>query len=212
MVYLFLQLTTLETLANAIKYNYFSVTYHGMSITKVIYNQLSLIWQLFSSVSSARVKRVVFFTSSFMITSCSQLWRLHLINDIKAVERIQLKATKYISNDFISDYWSHLISMRSSCSFDVPLWTVWNSIFCQKTWISCSWCPYIQVCLHSHHVPPDLACPQRWSISCICQHNLSTFYWTELSMYGIHFPWSICLCHFIQLKTSLLISLLLLPL
>ena len=38
------------------------------------------------------------------ISYCSQLWRPQLIKDINILERIQLRATKYILNDYASSY------------------------------------------------------------------------------------------------------------
>ena len=46
------------------------------------------------------------------ICYCSQIWRPHLIKDIKAFEQIQQHATKYILNNFTSDYKSRLIALK----------------------------------------------------------------------------------------------------
>lgn len=48
--------------------------------------------------------------SQFMY--CSQLWRLHLLKDIQSLERVQRRATKYILNDFYSDYKTILIKLN----------------------------------------------------------------------------------------------------
>ena len=45
------------------------------------------------------------------LTYCSQIWRPHLIKDILSIEKIQRRATKFILNDFSSDYKSRLVSL-----------------------------------------------------------------------------------------------------
>ena len=47
-----------------------------------------------------------------MLTYCCQVWRPHLLKDIQALERVQPHATKWILNDFITDYKSRLISLH----------------------------------------------------------------------------------------------------
>ena len=46
------------------------------------------------------------------LTYASQIWRPHLIKDILALERVQRRATKYILNDFHSDYKHRLLSLN----------------------------------------------------------------------------------------------------
>ena len=43
---------------------------------------------------------------------CSVLWKPHLIKHIQLIECIQRRATKYILNDYVSDYKSHLIKLQ----------------------------------------------------------------------------------------------------
>ena len=48
---------------------------------------------------------------------CSQLWRPHLIKDITCLERVQHRATKFVLNDFTSNYKSRIIQdFVSSCT------------------------------------------------------------------------------------------------
>jgi len=46
------------------------------------------------------------------LTYCSQIWHPHLLKDIIILENIQHRATKYILNNFTSDYRSHLIALK----------------------------------------------------------------------------------------------------
>ena len=43
---------------------------------------------------------------------CSVIWRPHLSKDIKLLERVQRRASKYLLNDYSSDYKSRLISLK----------------------------------------------------------------------------------------------------
>ena len=44
---------------------------------------------------------------------CSQFWYLYLKNDIMMLERMQIRATIFILNDYISDYKQHLTKLNS---------------------------------------------------------------------------------------------------
>ena len=46
------------------------------------------------------------------VTYCSQLWRPHLLKDIRRLEAIQHRATKFILNDYTSTYRSRLCSLN----------------------------------------------------------------------------------------------------
>ena len=43
---------------------------------------------------------------------CSPVWRPHLLKDIKKLEQLQCRATKYILSDYLSDYKTRLIQLR----------------------------------------------------------------------------------------------------
>ena len=42
------------------------------------------------------------------VLHCSPVWRLRLIKDIKKLEQLQRRATKYILNDYLFDYKTRL--------------------------------------------------------------------------------------------------------
>ena len=48
----------------------------------------------------------------YPVMYCSPIWRPNLIYDITALERVQIRATKYVLNDFSSDYKFRLISLQ----------------------------------------------------------------------------------------------------
>ena len=45
------------------------------------------------------------------MTYCSQLRRPNLVKDIMALQKVQHRATKFIRNDYHSDYWSKLLQL-----------------------------------------------------------------------------------------------------
>ena len=49
--------------------------------------------------------------SQLSMTYCSPVWRPHLIKDIISLENVQRRATKFILNDFSSNYKLRLVSL-----------------------------------------------------------------------------------------------------
>ena len=46
-----------------------------------------------------------------ILTYCSPLWRPHRLGDIKKLEQVQRRATKYILSDYTSDYKTRLVKL-----------------------------------------------------------------------------------------------------
>ena len=46
------------------------------------------------------------------VTYCSQVWRPYHVQDTKALERLQRRATKYVLNNYQLDYKSRLVSLN----------------------------------------------------------------------------------------------------
>ena len=48
------------------------------------------------------------------LTYCSIIWRPHLIQDITKLEQVQRRATKYILNDYSSNYKTRLLHLKNA--------------------------------------------------------------------------------------------------
>ncbi|MCY3929513.1 MAG: reverse transcriptase family protein [Acidobacteria bacterium] len=86
---------------------------HHDAILGKAYRTLGLIRRTFSRTISTPAK-VKLYTSLIrsQVLYCSPVWRPHLIKDIKKLEQLQRRATKYILNDYISDYKTRLTHLR----------------------------------------------------------------------------------------------------
>ena len=83
------------------------------SVSSRAYKFLGLIRHSFSGGHHPGTKKILYITLiRSQLTYCSQKWRPHFLKDIATLERIQRRATKFILNDFSSDYRSHLVTLR----------------------------------------------------------------------------------------------------
>uniref|UniRef100_A0A1X7U4I4 Reverse transcriptase domain-containing protein n=1 Tax=Amphimedon queenslandica TaxID=400682 RepID=A0A1X7U4I4_AMPQE len=86
---------------------------HISSIVKNAYKTLGLIRRSFSASVDTRTRRDLYlYLVRSQLLYCSLIWRPYLIKDIKLLEQVQRRATKYILNDYVSDYKSRLISLN----------------------------------------------------------------------------------------------------
>ena len=85
---------------------------HYEHICSSAYILLGLLKRTFSVSCPSSVRRLLYVS---LVRSrcfyCSPLWRPHLLKDIKLLECIQRQATKFILNDFTSDYRSRLLQL-----------------------------------------------------------------------------------------------------
>ena len=86
---------------------------HLKYISSRAYKFLGLIRRSFSGGHLPGSKKILYISLiRSQLTYCSQIWRPHLLKDITALERIQRRATKFILNDFSSDYKSRLVALQ----------------------------------------------------------------------------------------------------
>ncbi|XP_019849047.1 PREDICTED: uncharacterized protein LOC100633036, partial [Amphimedon queenslandica] len=85
---------------------------HYRSISSKAYGQMSLIRRTFST-SSIKVRKLLYISLvCSKLVYGSQLWRPMFIKDIVILERIQRRATRFITNDYVSNYRDRLLSLR----------------------------------------------------------------------------------------------------
>ena len=91
-----------------------SWTLHYNSICSNAYRSLNFIRRVISHQSSTVQFRKQLYLSLVRskLTYCSQLWRPYLIKDIKLLENVQRRSTKYILHDYSSNYKQRLISLN----------------------------------------------------------------------------------------------------
>jgi hypothetical protein len=83
------------------------------------YRVLGLLLRVFSSVHCPQAKRVLYITLvRSKLLYCSPIWRPHLLRDIKALENVQRRATKFILNNYVSNYRLRLLDLHL-CSFNL---------------------------------------------------------------------------------------------
>lgn len=86
---------------------------HYSTISSKAYRIMGLLRRSFSSSSSVATKKTLYISLiRSKITYASQIWHPHLLNDVSTLERIQRRATKFILNDYTSDYKSRLQSLH----------------------------------------------------------------------------------------------------
>ena len=85
---------------------------HYQRISAKAYKYFGLLRRIFKNCQSISAKKLLYITLvRSQLTYGSQLWNPYLIRDIVSLERIQRRATKFILNDYISDYKSRLLKL-----------------------------------------------------------------------------------------------------
>ena len=85
---------------------------HYQRISAKAYKYFGLLRRIFKNCRSISAKKLLYITLvRSQLTYGSQLWNPYLIRDIVSLERIQRRATKFILNDYISDYKSRLLKL-----------------------------------------------------------------------------------------------------
>jgi len=86
---------------------------HYDMLLKKAYKTLGLIRRIFQNTRVVQAKKLLYLTLvCSKLQYCSPIWRPQYINDIKNIENIQRRATKFILNDYSSDYKSRLIKLN----------------------------------------------------------------------------------------------------
>ena len=86
---------------------------HIDSIIAKAYKILGLLRRTFSNANSPDAKKSLYISLvRSQLAYCSQIWRPHLKKFIEALETVQRRATKYILNDYISDYKTRLSNLN----------------------------------------------------------------------------------------------------
>ena len=82
-------------------------------ITSKAYKILRLLCRTFTSQNNINTKKKLYIALvRSHCTYASQIWRPMLLKDLYPIEHIQRRATKYILNDYTSDYRSRLIMLN----------------------------------------------------------------------------------------------------
>ena len=90
-----------------------SWTHHYQQIITRAYQNLGLIHRTFSALIPTRTKKLLYLSLiRSQLIYCSRIWRPRLIKDIISLEQLQHRATKYILNDYSTDYKTRLTSLH----------------------------------------------------------------------------------------------------
>ena len=86
---------------------------HIRSIASRGYQTIGLLRRAFPASTPVRTKKLLFLSLVLpKLTYCSPILRPNLIKDILLLESVQRRATKFILNDYSSDYKTRLTSLK----------------------------------------------------------------------------------------------------
>jgi hypothetical protein len=93
--------------------NNLSWSFHYNKICQKAYNALHLIKKSLPDVASVHTKKQLYISLvRSHLSFCSQLWKPQYAKDILCLERVQRRSTKYVLNDYVSDYKARLVSLQ----------------------------------------------------------------------------------------------------
>ena len=88
---------------------------HLTHVTNKAYKKLGLLRRSLCYNNSTSTKKRLYVSlirSQLLLDYCSQIWRPYLRKDIKLIENVQRRATKFILNDYSSDYKLRLLKLN----------------------------------------------------------------------------------------------------
>ena len=86
---------------------------HYNHICSQAYRTLGLLRRTFKNCTSANAKKLLYLSLvRSKLTYCSCVWRPHFIKDIVTLEKVQRRATKFVLNDYSSNYKSRLLKLE----------------------------------------------------------------------------------------------------
>ena len=86
---------------------------HHASIVTQAYKKLGLLRRSFCSSNNISTKKLLYLSLvRSQLVYCSQVWRPILTKDIKLIENVQRRATKFILNDYNTDYKTRLVKLH----------------------------------------------------------------------------------------------------
>ena len=86
---------------------------HYCYIMSRAYKVLYLLRRVFGAVKCVLAKNVIYLSLvRSQLLYCSPVWRPYLLKDIKALEGVQRRATKFVLNDYSSNYRERLINLN----------------------------------------------------------------------------------------------------
>ena len=90
-----------------------SWTNHLVQITSQAYKKLGLLRRTLCSSNSVNTKKILYISLvRSQLVYCSQIWRPFQVKEIKLLEDVQRRATKFILNDYTSSYKSRLLKLK----------------------------------------------------------------------------------------------------
>ena len=86
---------------------------HYQHILSKSYKMLGLLRRTFSEIHCSRAKRILYLSLiRSQLLYCSPLWRPHLLSDIKCLEDVQRRSTKFILRDSSLSYRDRLLKLN----------------------------------------------------------------------------------------------------